>query len=947
MITGGSLKWNTPGEYLDGADEVDVEYDQVWKVVGKKDGEEHGSFKLIEPTGMPGFEKANMGSPETLTAFMDYCYTNYPADIYDIILWDHGGGPVGGYGRDDRFETMIRLPQLASAFSNSKLIKDGKKFDLIDFDACIMSNVTVVTALSAFADYLVVSPEVEYDPAQRHLRMLETLSVDPSINGFEMGKILVDDFADFFNQKKYPATLSVVDAKNFRERLLPLVRELDGIFISEAAKIGKNNGRYNFYDEMYTLLYSCVFAQDSYSLYDLGNLVGALSVPMSEMDNITSDEREGFENVYTDVAKRILDVLSDCDGSGDDVLYFRCSDSIDRTVGAGVVRGADGELLYADDDGKTVVVPTGFNIIFADKNIHMSSNFVTRVRELLDADYAEEEKDFFKARLTTTAYYGLIYELGIFVSELNSQDAEQISYPAVKKSIEDKGYWDNYCAPLIDWLVEAGEFADFDEAEGYLANVVAQQSSEAVSADKVAVRPIRNSNGGFDSYRVTVNDSSAQVLMSMDAVLKVVCAGNETPEYLGFFKFIYGDCSLDELYPQGMSFELVSDSGELDLALYYNSSNDTLSELYERIYSSPTSVWTLLKMSEECLAMFDLDGSAHLIDLHYLDESHEYAYIPLSLCLPETDWYGFCKLILRCENDEWSIYGVSCENEDLLSFVIPPSEEGIDNYLISPGAVLTDSIYSYSTTVPISTYFPIDATKDNWGLSFSMAKLSELDDVAEFRASYVLSDVYGAKINIEPAFEAADEAAKRGDFVRDISVTDITVGDTVYTGREASPGVTVTYDGKTLENGVDFKVIYDGSSNPGSAGLVVFGIGDFSGALDLTYTIKDSLAVKVDGTEIGEDLYTVDEETGAVTLTEEFLKTLSAVSAGEHTLTVIISGTETTTNFTVPASDEQRPVSPQTGVDSHIELWIVLMTVSAVGAISLVLLDKKQRVSEK
>jgi hypothetical protein len=38
VITGGSLQWHTPSEYLDGADEIDAEYDQVWKVVGKKDG---------------------------------------------------------------------------------------------------------------------------------------------------------------------------------------------------------------------------------------------------------------------------------------------------------------------------------------------------------------------------------------------------------------------------------------------------------------------------------------------------------------------------------------------------------------------------------------------------------------------------------------------------------------------------------------------------------------------------------------------------------------------------------------------------------------------------------------------------------------------------------------------------------------------------------------------
>ncbi|MBR6916251.1 MAG: hypothetical protein IKN36_07815, partial [Clostridia bacterium] len=627
VLTGGSLKWNTPGEYLDGADEVDVEYDQVWKVVGKKDGEEHGSFKLIEPTGMPGYEMANMGAPETLTAFMDYCYENYPADIYDIILWDHGGGPVGGYGRDDRFETLIRLSDLVSAFANSKLIRDGKKFELIDFDACIMSNVTVITALGAFADYLVVSPEVEYDPAQRHLRMLETIHNDPSINGFEMGKILVDDFAEYFNNMGYPATLSVIDVMNFKERMLPLVRELDGIFISEAANVGKMNGRYNFYDEMYSLLYSCVFAQNSYSLYDLGNLVGALSVPMSEMDNISADERSEFENAYTDVAKRILAVLSDCDGSGDDVLYFRCSDYIDRTVGAGVVRGVDGELIYADDDGKTVVTPTGLSILFPDVNFNMSANFVTRVKDLLDADYTEEEKDFFKARMTTVAYHSLIFDMGYFVSFLNCEGEKQVSYPDVKKAFEDNGFWDDCCTPLIDWLVEAGEFADADEAEEYLTNVVDQQNLEALSVDKVSVRPIERGDGGYDSYQVTVNDSSAQVLMSVESASNVTCAGNETPVYLGFFQRVYGGYSLDELYPNGMSFNLVSDSGELDLAPYYQSANDTLAELYERIYSSSTSVWTLPKMTEECLVMYDLDGGAHLVDLHYLDESREYAYM--------------------------------------------------------------------------------------------------------------------------------------------------------------------------------------------------------------------------------------------------------------------------------------------------------------------------------
>ena len=118
VMTGGSNDWQTTAEYLDGAEEIDAEYDQIWKLEGKRDGEEHGKMKLIEPTGIEGFEKANMAIPQTLTAFIDYCYEKYPADQYDLILWDHGGAFTSGFGMDERFgeEYGLELAQLVTLF---------------------------------------------------------------------------------------------------------------------------------------------------------------------------------------------------------------------------------------------------------------------------------------------------------------------------------------------------------------------------------------------------------------------------------------------------------------------------------------------------------------------------------------------------------------------------------------------------------------------------------------------------------------------------------------------------------------------------------------------------------------------------------------------------------------------------------------------------------------
>ena len=84
VITGGSTEWQTEAEYLDGAEEIDPEINQIWKLEGRRGDEEHGRMTLIEPDGLKGFESASMCDPGTMTAFIDYCTANYPADLYDI-----------------------------------------------------------------------------------------------------------------------------------------------------------------------------------------------------------------------------------------------------------------------------------------------------------------------------------------------------------------------------------------------------------------------------------------------------------------------------------------------------------------------------------------------------------------------------------------------------------------------------------------------------------------------------------------------------------------------------------------------------------------------------------------------------------------------------------------------------------------------------------------------
>ena len=48
-------------------------------------------FELVE-----NLDLANMGKPETLASFLQFCKDNYPADRTMMLFWDHGGGSVSG-----------------------------------------------------------------------------------------------------------------------------------------------------------------------------------------------------------------------------------------------------------------------------------------------------------------------------------------------------------------------------------------------------------------------------------------------------------------------------------------------------------------------------------------------------------------------------------------------------------------------------------------------------------------------------------------------------------------------------------------------------------------------------------------------------------------------------------------------------------------------------------
>ncbi|MDD4127863.1 MAG: clostripain-related cysteine peptidase [Methanomicrobium sp.] len=153
---------------------------------------------------------ANMGDKETFEGFLDYISLNYPDyDNRYLILWNHGGG-YDGVGYDENFDDdRLTLTEISEALSESK-----SSFDLIGFDACLMSMAEVAHVLKPYSEYLVASEETEPESGWMYDILFEKLSKNKRMSPDGFGKAAVDSFLKSEDKGK---TLSLVNLEKTDE----------------------------------------------------------------------------------------------------------------------------------------------------------------------------------------------------------------------------------------------------------------------------------------------------------------------------------------------------------------------------------------------------------------------------------------------------------------------------------------------------------------------------------------------------------------------------------------------------------------------------------------------------------------------------------------------------------------------------------------------------------
>ena len=181
---------------------------------------ENGEFTELE--SLPLQPAARV---ETLADFLRFCKENYRSDHQMLVLWNHGSGAFG-YGQDSITGELLSLNDIRAALSSVyRPDRANPAFDIIGFDACLMSSLEVTHALDGFADYYALSEETEPGDGWDYGPWLQAMTDDPTMSPARVAREIADTYTDYYMTHNLnvgslahnDVTFSVLDAKKCAE----------------------------------------------------------------------------------------------------------------------------------------------------------------------------------------------------------------------------------------------------------------------------------------------------------------------------------------------------------------------------------------------------------------------------------------------------------------------------------------------------------------------------------------------------------------------------------------------------------------------------------------------------------------------------------------------------------------------------------------------------------
>lgn len=202
--------------------------------------------------------ETNTGDPAVLRAFIEWGVHTFPADRYLLVIWNHGGGAKDGdiyrsvmpakgkttlfapkkQRKKSRFanarpsfhKNWIALDETVGVsdryVANDDTSRDfldnlelqqaldipGVHFDLLAFDACLMSMLEIQYQLRSQASYILGSQEIEPPDGWPYDKVLQYLADHPESDDRSLSEAIVQLFAEGYANSKKDITQSALNS---------------------------------------------------------------------------------------------------------------------------------------------------------------------------------------------------------------------------------------------------------------------------------------------------------------------------------------------------------------------------------------------------------------------------------------------------------------------------------------------------------------------------------------------------------------------------------------------------------------------------------------------------------------------------------------------------------------------------------------------------------------
>lgn len=167
----------------------------------------NGQTTLLSDMG----QELNMADGQTITDFLTWAKSTYPADRTVLVLWDHGGGwdellPTAKSAKVTPRKAILSMftspgsndVVLSNSLIRQAIEQSGIKLDVLGIDGCNMATIEALYEFRGLASVLVASEDLIPDTGWDYESLLSGLAASTGISAEEFGSLAVSTYKSFY-----------------------------------------------------------------------------------------------------------------------------------------------------------------------------------------------------------------------------------------------------------------------------------------------------------------------------------------------------------------------------------------------------------------------------------------------------------------------------------------------------------------------------------------------------------------------------------------------------------------------------------------------------------------------------------------------------------------------------------------------------------------------------